>query len=191
MSKQTKQSHMVSKAVEVMKYVINRVENPDIYKVLKIVYFADKIHLKKYAKLILPSQYIKMQNGPVHELCYEIIKFIRDGKPSSMELIDQCVKQEIELVPLKEEDENDKINYGLRSLEADCRRLSTINTECLDEAIKKYGKCDSNKLRDDSHDEIYHSVKTDIITIIDMANILDPSGELTEEVSEIYPLMAI
>jgi len=37
----------------------------NMYKVLKVMYFADKLHLKRYGRVIFGDRYIAMKHGPV------------------------------------------------------------------------------------------------------------------------------
>jgi uncharacterized phage-associated protein len=165
---------MVTKCVQVLKYIIKHHPNPDTYNVLKMLYLADRIHLLKWGKLIAPDNYVKRIHGPVPSLCSSIIRFVQ-GKNNKF---DSAIKKEFKIL------KNDK----LRNLtEPNSRYLSKSNIECLEEAIKNYGHLDSNQLEEETHDKIYKSAKNRNITVLDMAEVLDKSGLLTKHLLTTYP----
>ena len=184
-SKGLSRPYEVEKGVQVLKYIINKHPNPDIYNVLKMLYFADKIHLLEYGKLIIPDKYIKLEYGPVPSLCYDIIRFVRSTH-YYYSPFDNKIKGEIQVF----EDPNTGKRIRLRNLtEPDFGYLSNSNIKCLNEVIEKYGKYDFNQLKKESHDDIYNSVidMNEDITVFDMANFLDRSGKLTEHLRNSYP----
>ncbi len=67
------------KTLETILYI--SAECQDLYKILKIIYFSDIIHLKKYGRFITDDNYIAMENGPVPSGAYNIIKMVRDDFP--------------------------------------------------------------------------------------------------------------
>jgi uncharacterized phage-associated protein len=162
----------IQKIVEVLKYIIEKHPNPDRYNVMKILYFADKIHLAKYGQLILDDKYIKMSFGPVPSKCYDIIKNI-NGEKSNYPL----VKEEIKFIS----------KDGLANLQnPDLEYLSKSNLECLNQSLEENKNLNFEALKSKSHDEIYNSVKgqNDPIPLLKMADILDKSGKLSEYIKE-------
>jgi hypothetical protein len=138
-------------------------------------------HLLKHGKLITPDSYVKMEHGPVPDLCYNIIKFVR-GDDYSYALLDESIKKEIRVLA----------NHKLECLTApDPDYLAETNIECLDEALNKYGKLEFNELSDLTHnDGTYDSDSIKLneeITILDMAKVLNESGLLTEYLEDLYP----
>jgi uncharacterized phage-associated protein len=169
----------VEKCLQVLKYITKKHLKPDIYNVLKMLYFADKIHLLKYGKLIAPDKYVKLEYGPVPSLCYDILKFVRG---TSNHPFDEGIKEEIEVYEEPKTGKKDK----LRNLtEPELEYLSNTNIECLEEAIRKYGRLGFGDLKKLSHDEIYNSVPNinDEITIFHMLKILD-NKELAKQSQE-------
>ena len=68
------------KGIEVLLYIADKTK--DIYKILKILYFADKLHLSKYGRFISGDYYIAMKHGPVPSRSYDIIKIARGENPN-------------------------------------------------------------------------------------------------------------
>ena len=159
-----------TKCMQVMKYITKNLLDPDIYDVLKTLYFADKIHLLEYNQLMIPDKYIKMEFGPAHRECYNILKFLEDI--NFKEKYNESIKKELLI------DSNKKI-YCLT--DPDVRYLSISNFKCLNKAIKEFRDSNSEEIEKKCHDEIYDSVNfNEEITEIHIANVLDPSGKLTD-----------
>jgi hypothetical protein len=59
----TKHRFDAHKALEVILYVAGSV--PDMYRALKVLYFADREHLGRYGRLICGDTYVAMRLGPV------------------------------------------------------------------------------------------------------------------------------
>jgi hypothetical protein len=177
----------VEKCVQVLMYIIKHHPRPDIYNVLKMLYFADKIHLPKYKKLIAPDKYVKLAYGSVPSLCYNILKYVRTGN-DHYRCFDETIKEKIEVFNDDETLKNIRLSTKDNLTESDYYLLTEKNTECLDEAIVKYGKYDFGELKNLSDDEIYNSIPNinDEITIFDMAKVLDKSGELVKHLRDIY-----
>ena len=64
-------------ALQAMLYVLSKLGTADMHKVSKILYFADRSHLSKYARSITGDDYIKMSYGPVPSNVYDIMKAVR------------------------------------------------------------------------------------------------------------------
>ena len=134
------------KAIETILYIANCAPNPDIYHVLKIMYFADKEHLEKYARFICNDTYIAMNNGPVPSGAYDIIKHVRgDGYHPC---VDEHAGKSFEVHKKPE-----NIIVPLRNPDLDC--LSESDKECLNNAINQYGHLSFNNLKEISHDKAF------------------------------------
>ena len=136
------------KAVETILYIANRAPHPDIYHVLKIMYFADKEHLSKYGRLICNDTYIAMNNGPVPSGTYDIIKHVRgDGYHPC---IDEHASKSFDVHP-----KPDNKMVPLRMADLDFQRESDI--ECLNDSIAQYGRLSFGELKELSHDKAFES----------------------------------
>lgn len=111
------------RALNAMLYVANRVEQPDMHKVFKVLYFADMAHLSLYGRAITGDRYVAMKYGPVPSAIYDMVKIV---KGESWYVADElqaffgvegfCIK------PLRD---------------ADMSYLSATDLEQLDSAIEK------------------------------------------------------
>ncbi len=162
----------IQKIIEVLKYIIANHPHPDKYNVMKILYFADKIHLLKYGQLITEDKYIKMVYGPVPSRCYDIIKSVFEEQP-----VYPTVKNEIKFVN----------NIGLANLrDPDTDYLSESNIDCLNQSLEENKNLNFGELKARSHDEVYNSVKNqnDPIPLLKIAEVLDKSGKLSEYIKQ-------
>jgi len=160
------------KALEVLLYISSSIE--DMYKTLKVVYFADKMHLSKYGRLINGNSYVAMKNGPVPSEAYDIIK---------------AIKGDSVFIPLETEKSSLTINGNkitpLRK--ADLQKLSKSDIECLDESIKKYKPYSFNELHNESSDSAYHSTsQNDIMSLEAIICTLPNALEIKQYLAEIY-----
>ncbi|MCV4291005.1 Panacea domain-containing protein [Pseudomonas capsici] len=135
-------------AVDVMLYVSTRLKNPTIHEVLKIQYFADKLHLSRYGFMPSGDTYVAMEFGPVGTKTYDLIKAARGERnrfiPASFvtATADHIQVNGADVVVLGE---------------PDLSKLSEAQIECLDDAISQYGNMDFKKRTDISHDEAWHN----------------------------------
>lgn len=176
-------NYITKKCVEVMKYIIQELTKfsnnltSSYYFVFKMLYLADREHLRKYHKLIVPDNYIKMEFGPVPSLCYDIVKFVKDKNKDNF---DESIREEFVVLKNCEVKLLKEPNYDY---------LSQSNIDCINEAIKKYSKLDLTEIVKLTHDEIYHSVIDNCeITVFHIARGLDKLyGENLEGIlHEIY-----
>ncbi len=129
----------IEKAIEVIVYTSHK--KRDLFHIVKILYFADKVHLEKYGRLITGDRYIAMKDGPVPSGAYDIIKSVRgDGISKIDAQPERAFKVEdwTNIIPLREPN----TDY-----------LSESDIEALDKAIADYGKMDFGKLRKIVHKE--------------------------------------
>lgn len=156
------------KAIEAICYIAEKAPIKDVYHVCKIQYYADLQHFLDYGRSICGDRYIAMRNGPVPSGTYDLIKDVRDDRPT----------------PAKDHaaatfSVQGHLVKALRKTSEDI--LSESDIECLDEAIKKVGSMEFGELNRVSHDEIWESAdRNDEIQIDVIANHLDPTGSLWE-----------
>ena len=169
------------KCLEVIKYIIKGLKDfeyiPDVYHIVKMLYFADRAHLKINNNPITLSKYLKMKFGPVPGLCYSILQFVREDNFTFP--FDESIKKELRV--LDKDRFECLIDYAKDY-------LSETNIKCLDAAIAKYGKLGFDDLMKESHDEIYHSVKyyNEEITMFHMLDVLNSNKEFAEHCLQIF-----
>lgn len=136
------------KCVELILYVSSRC--PDMYKLLKILYFADKEHLNEYGRLMCDDNYEAMKHGPVPIGAYEILRMAKGDSvfPPETDVTSAItVSEDNSVKPSR--DYNDEL-------------ISESEIECLDLSIEKYGEMSFQELKELSHqDEAYRSASED------------------------------
>jgi len=132
----------LNKAIEVILYLSNRVNNITFHKLLKMLFFADIYHLNNYGRPIVGDEYYALQAGPVASTIYDILK----EDPWTIENLRE-VPFEIE-----KRRENEKIvPYIIPIRDYNPDELSISDEEALDLIIKKYKNCSFGDLYTLSH----------------------------------------
>ena len=167
------------KAIQTILYVATRLPNQpaNLYKVLKVIYFADKEHLHRYGRFIFGDQYVAMNHGPVPSGAYDIVKYVRGEMawgPECPEAKDAFGADRHSVVPF---------------IDADRNLFSDSDIECLDEAIKKYGNLSFNELKKISHDDkaYQHADENDFMTIESIAETAPDKDALLEYLRDPHP----
>ena len=154
-------------AIEAVLYIAKRIPDPTLHSISKLLYFADKLSLEHYGRLICGDHYVAMQYGPVPSNTYELMKEVRAGTSSA-----PFVVRGMAIVPKRE---------------ADIDLLSESDTECLNETIARYAKSGFDKRTRDSHDEAWQkawnergSGNSQPIPVEDIARQFDDAEPLIE-----------
>lgn len=113
-----------SKAVEALAFIANKWPGITPFFASKILFFAEKWHLNRYARPIVADTFIAMPNGPVPSTIYDFIK----GNLANAEHPDGFLSA-IQV----SRDEHLRINA---KRPADESALSPSDMECLGEAIE-------------------------------------------------------
>ncbi len=150
-------------------------------KALKLVYFADRYHLRKYGRLVTNDTYFAMDNGPVPSGAKDIAEtsgFLGE------------VEKEYAARYLKKKD-----NYSLVSIKPlDTEVFSDSDIEALSFAWKRFGRLDQFSLRDVTHHypewskhesalgSVASRIQMNLVDFLDdPANDLDKCSVLTDE----------
>jgi len=128
------------KAIEVLLYIAARV--PDMYKALKVLYFADLEHLQRYGRQICGDSYVAMRHGPVPSGAYDLVKLARgEGLGwADYPIREDFAVQDVTIIPRRE---------------ANLALLSASDVECLDLAIERVRPLSFGQLRQLSHDAAF------------------------------------
>lgn len=139
------------KAIEAILYIASKAPIPDLYHVGKIIYFADRLHLERYGRLITNDRYIAMKNGPVASNTYDIIKGVRgDGRFSG------CCDLSHARASFSVGSLGDP-NAITPKRHVDEDIFSDSDIACIEQAIAEYGSMSFGQLNDISHDEVWMS----------------------------------
>jgi len=150
------------KTVHSAMYVAEKLDVKDFHRIFKILYFADREHLKKYGRTVTGDTYIKMVKGPVPTTLYNIFKSIKNNK-----LFQNRDMKEFFTV------------YGEYFIKLekkpDLKYLSKTDVTELDKSIAKYGKMQFGILSAISHGLAWEYAKEN--KEISIENILREVGE--------------
>ncbi|MDD9884665.1 MAG: Panacea domain-containing protein [Gammaproteobacteria bacterium] len=139
-----------AKAVECVLYLAARLPRPGLHNIAKIFYFADKRHLREYGRLICGDSYVAMKYGPVPSAIYGMLKAVRGDARDQWTPPRAVVKRAKDALAVS--------GCRVKPLrEADLMELSDSDVECLEWAVKKYGRCLFNELTHVSHDAAWKS----------------------------------
>ena len=87
-------------------YVASKLQETTFHRIVKLLYFADKLHLERYGRFITGDRYIAMEYGPVPSNVYDMLKAARNVNqivPDSQER-PFAVEDERRVVPLRAPD---------------------------------------------------------------------------------------
>lgn len=120
------------RALESVLYIASRVANPTIDEVLKLRYFADKLHLAKYGWLASGDDYVAMKFGPVGSGTYNLLRAARGDQSGWIHPVFSELARDALAIG-----EGGRTVVVLR--EPDRSKLSAAELSCLDEALREYG----------------------------------------------------
>ncbi len=131
-----------TKTTEVLFYILRKIKQADRYKLIKLVYLADKYHLLHYGRTVTKDpNYYAMPNGPVSSIAKDVLSF--NGKMLTEEQI-EYVKS---LIKTKDSD----YNYEAIDKNIDFDNLSETDIESLNFIIKLFGEKTEKELIEYTH----------------------------------------
>lgn len=164
------------KAVEIILYLSRRLPTPTFYYIMKVLYFADLLHLERYGRFISGDNYVAMGKGPVPSKVYDILKYVKGV---------DCFYE------FDEAKSAFTVENGVRIKsyrDADLFTFSDSEIKCLDESAKANGSLSFGALKDKSHDANYKSAdENDFIDFETIVKNLPNGNELLEHLSNPYP----
>jgi uncharacterized phage-associated protein len=128
------------KIVQAINYLIKK-ENGKINKMkaIKLIYFADRYHLRKYGELITNDKYYAMKYGPVPTITKDVLVLNNFLDEDVLMYAKQYLANEGE--------------YEIRTVkEVDLDFISETEIEALEFAYKEYGTKDEFQLAKITHD---------------------------------------
>lgn len=132
-------------ALEAILYIASKLNRPTIHEVLKVRYFADKLHLAEYGWLASGDDYVAMKFGPVGSGTYNLMKAARGDEsgyihPRFSELVNGTLAVEPDRRSL------------LAMRDPNLSHLSKAEIACIDEALVRYGNMPFDQRTEISHD---------------------------------------
>jgi hypothetical protein len=112
------------KGVEALTYIASKWPGITAFFAAKVLFFAEKSHLNRYARPIVADTFIAMPNGPVPSTLYDFIngELNNAGDP-------EAITTALSI-------EGDKYQRVTARRSPDMNALSPSDVECLDEALK-------------------------------------------------------
>jgi uncharacterized phage-associated protein len=152
----------------VILYILTRAdeEKKDVFNIVKTAYYAQKIHLVKYASILFNDDIYALQFGPVPSTIYDILKISRKDKQTKNRYKENALILEIANSIYS------KNGYFYAKEQPNMDYLSVSNIECLNEAIEEISKMTFNETSGLTHGKewkrAFHSPisnKMDILAI--------------------------
>ncbi len=106
-------------------------------KALKLVYFADRYHLRKYGRLITKDNYVAMEHGPVASATRDILEKNLFADENDINYINRYIEPA------------ERFYKSLNAIDED--KFSESDREALKFAWENFGNLDQFKLRDLTH----------------------------------------
>jgi len=130
-------------------YILTRMGKVGKHKLFKLLYFADKDHLRRFGRPITGDIYIAMINGPVPSRLYDYIKGVagKNTIPIPDDFLDELRKNIAFVEPY--------YVIALRKFNDDF--LSPNQIKSLDYSIETYGNKSFDELTHISHDQAWSS----------------------------------
>lgn len=155
------------KATEALLYVTSRTGG-DMYVTLKLLYLADKCHLHRFGRFIFGDRYYALPHGPVPDGAYAIVK--RARQPEGAASFTVAANQ---IVP---------------SRSADLDVFSASDIECLDEAVRDFGRLSFNEIKQLTHDAAYSATTPNgLIAVSAIAALAEDPAALLQHLADSHP----
>jgi uncharacterized phage-associated protein len=171
--------YIAGKLIE--RHQVSKEAKPDMHRISKILYFADRKHLARYGRPILGDYFVAMKDGPVPSKTYDLMKAIKGESPF-------CSA------------ENFKASFDVKGFmvhpkqSADMDEFSESDIECINESLQENQDLTFGQLRDKSHDRAYNQAsENNRISFIAMAKAEGIDAEMIsyiETVAENQHLLA-
>ena len=120
------------KAIEMVLYLAQRLDNPTVLQICKLMYFADKRHLDDWGQFLCGNDYVAMVHGPVPIDIYDMIDKARKRGNANFKVGKQSVK------PLRN---------------ANMDMISEAARQSLDWVLCEYGAMRIGRLYEIAHEE--------------------------------------
>lgn len=113
-------------------------------KAIKLIWAADRYHLRKYARTVTGDNYVAMGKGPVGSSTKDIIEFETNYENITDENLEYTKKY------IKFEQENDAA-YTTAITDTDMDELSETDKEALSFALRNFGKMSKEEIIEFTH----------------------------------------
>ncbi len=133
----------INKMLNVTLYILHKLGATSKTKLMKLLFFADFEHIRKYNRPITWAEYRRLPKGPVPSYFLDIINFVIGKKIPYV--LDKDVKKFSNVIKVK------RGLFGLGAFLCPLRKpkmeeLSQSDKEILDEILKRYGAKNAGQL---------------------------------------------
>jgi len=116
-----------------------------LYKLVKLVYFADKKHLHEWGRTITGDKYAKMEHGTTPSATYDMLKAVRGDKDWEHDLGGYFKVEDNAVIPL---------------VDPDMDELSESDVQILDSVFAEDGGKAFSELKRKAHDKAYDNASS-------------------------------
>lgn len=144
----------VQKLRSAMLFILNKKGSIDIFRLFKILYFADRQHMAEYGRRIISDTFCAFENGPVPTVLYDIL-----NNPERM----AAIKQEYSIfLNSFTRGSNDARHYVFPETNINKEEyesyLSKSDIKCLDKSFDENINLSFGELSSKSHDIAWNEV---------------------------------
>jgi uncharacterized phage-associated protein len=168
-----------AKAVEALVYVAAKLGEVSRFNAAKILYFADRQHLRTYGRPVTGDYYVAMDNGPVPSFVYDVLK--QAVRPADRALVAGALAA-------VEGSHFPKVR-ALR--EPNMEVFSVSDVECLDYGIEHVGNRSFGSVSDETHKHVAWKNASDNgkMAFADMLDGVAPEVIEDAELSAVYAVL--
>ena len=147
-------------------------------KLMKLLFFVDKYHLKEYSKPVFYDKYFKLPFGPVPSLTLNIIDSLNEIENTDLDTYSKAFSKHIQL-------KETTFNSNVKRLEFEIIKpfdndyFSKSELEIMDIVIKQFKNMNANEISEYSH-TLPEYQNTPLNEIIDYSQMSDDNSEFIE-----------
>lgn len=131
----------------ILVYFANNSDKLGKVKLMKMLYFLDFTHVKKYGTPITYDNYVHIQHGPIPSTIKNLIDNLSEDKNAELS---RTIT--IEKIPTKK-NTMDKIVAKRKFSDSDRKLFSESELEILEEVVKRFKSVSSDEIEKASHNE--------------------------------------
>ena len=129
------------KTLNVILYIVERLQRRDLHKVFKILYFSDREYLANYGYPITCARYVAIQARPVPSKVYDIVRMVRGD---SYFQDTENIKEYFTIEDWK---------YIKPAKAANLRKIAPAEIEAIDKCLDQYGNLSYQRVKEKSEEE--------------------------------------
>jgi len=171
------------KAIETIVWIAGQKPGIDLYHVVKVMFYAEKMHVNRYARPIIGDTYICGDYGPLPSGVHDLITEDSWLSPDHLKLVADSLV--IQRSPYPKIAASRKPNMAY---------FSGTDLECLKESLEEYGEKSFDELKEITHNETCY-LETAFKQPIDYALMVDEDNpnrdEIIDEMSETSPYIQV